>query len=211
MRNRELRIRHHARKTLLNQLKASNWLSELNSLGCVLDSCLVSSGRDTCRHPSYHKATRFKNLVCAGRKVLRMRQLVAVRNEAILKNDISVLSDSERHLSLHLLRHEARTSFFNDKGLDSATIVLISRPDNHVAHSGVSDPAFLSIEDPTALNLPCRSLQPRSITTIIRLSQSKAEDFFEFHAAGKQALFLLLVTKGINHSHTDGIVDQKES
>lgn len=211
MRNRELRISHHARKTLLNQLEAGKWPSKLNSLSRVLDGSLVGSGRDTCCHPSNHKATGFKNLVCAGRKVLRMRQLVAVRNKAILKDDVGVLSDSECHLSLHLLRHKARTAFFNDKGLDAATVVLISRPDNHVAHGRVSDPAFLSVQDPATLDLPCRRLQPRSITAILRLSQSKAEDFLKFHATGKEALFLLLITKGINHSHADGIVDQKES
>ena len=81
-----------------------------------------------------------------------MSQLVVVWDEAVLKNDVGVLSDSQGHLALHFLWHEASTALLYDKRLDASAIVFVPGPDNHITERSIADPPLLAIENPAALN-----------------------------------------------------------
>ena len=158
MRYGELRVGHHARQTFLYELEASDRLAELNPLSCVLDSCFVGSRLDTGCHPSHHEAGGLENFVGASSEVLRVSQLITIGNEAILESDVSVLSDPERHFALHLPWHETRRALLNDESLNSATIILITSPNNYITHGSVADPAFLAIQNIAAFNFASRCL-----------------------------------------------------
>ena len=140
-----------------------------------------------------------------------MGQLVAVRNEAVLKSNISVLGHTKTKLAFHFDGGEAGRASLNDEGLDAATVLLVTSPNDDVAHRGISDPALLSIEDPTAFSLACRCFESRGITAIARLRQAKTENLFKLNSWGQEALFLFVIAEGIDDGHTNSVVNQEES
>ena len=95
--------------------------------------------------------------------------------------------------------------------MDAVTIVLITSPNDHITESAVSNPALLAIEDIATFDLACSRFKRRSITSILWLGQTEAENLFEGHTFGKQTLFLLIVTKLVDDHHADSIVDKEES
>jgi hypothetical protein len=68
-----------------------------------------------------------------------------VWDEAVFKEDFRILSNSQRHFPFHFLWHEAWTTFFNEKGLDATSIILITGPDYSITYSGVADPPLMAI------------------------------------------------------------------
>ena len=95
--------------------------------------------------------------------------------------------------------------------MDAVTIVLITGPNDHITESAVANPALLAIENIATFNLACSRFKRRSITSVLWLSQTEAENLFEGHTFGKQTFFLLIVTKLVDDHHADSVVNKEES
>jgi len=136
-----------------------------------------------------------------------MSQLVAVRDETIGKSDISILGHLKSLLAFHLSWGETLRAFFDNKCLNSVTVIFITSPNNNVPQSGISDPSLFSVQNVSTIDFLGRGLQSGGVATIIRLGQSKAENFIKVHTFSKQSLFLFIVAESIDYSHSNSVMN----
>ena len=184
MRHSELTVGHHARQPFLNKLEMGDRLAKLDTLHAVFYSSLVRADRTASSSPSYHEARGLENLVCTSAKIFGVSQLILVRHKNVSEGNISVLSDSKAKLALHFLANHTRGALLNNKSLNSATIILIAGPDDHVAKSSIADPPLSPIENPATLDFAGICPQCGSITSICGLSQTEAENLLKGDALG---------------------------
>ena len=139
-----------------------------------------------------------------------MGELVAVWYETIGQFDVRILGHTQGHLALNFCRVEASRTFLHNKGLNSVSITCVPGPNNYISHSCISDPSLSSVKKPASFSLSCCCFQTGSITSIVRLSESKAENFFEIYTGRQKSLLLLFIAKTIDDIHSNTVMYKQE-
>ena len=105
----------------LNQLKGSNWFSELFTFSGVIQSAFVSTSCTTCCHPSNTGSCHLEDF-CSVFETIGVLHFLRICDETIFHCNQSVLNNSECHFPFDFFNRKTFRSFFDNETFDLIVI-----------------------------------------------------------------------------------------